>query len=521
LRQANPNAKQLAVLRHVAERVKLEWDEESSNTVATSSEDPLFDLVHGLPGTGKSEVIAWIRELFEVVLAWSHDAQFVCLAFQNATAAGIGGNTIHSWAEIQSRTAGGKPKDINVVFLRCQSLRWILIDEISMVSAELLFELQWRVSEAARPIGTYKFRPDKSPRPFGGFNILLFGDWWQLPPVQSTALFEQPSKAKQGAAFEGVQLLWARTRDSLRGVWELDESMRCQHPWFQRYLSEQRDGKLTRENYFYVHGAATQHVGSFIPGDTAPRCGNTACEELQRTRWPEMFANGATWPEMRALECEVCRAERDQRDRLVKREDDPRFSMEPFVNAPYIHPHNAPKYEALQTRAVQFARTHNLCINWVVAWDQPLHQDHLALAKDVLDKKRLRWLSYHDQQTEGIMGLFPMIRGMRVRLTSTVNKRLKLFKHRPGIIVGWTLHPDETSVVDDGERRLSQQPRCIYVKFEGVAWRIGDLDPGVYPLFPKTKKWEIGKETKVYAKRTGFELLPDLSGTDHMYQARR
>ena len=66
-----------------------------------------------------------------------------------------------------------------------------------MVSAELLFELGRRVSEAARPTGTYKLRPDKSPRPFGGFNILLFGDWWQLPPVQSTALFEQPSKAKR------------------------------------------------------------------------------------------------------------------------------------------------------------------------------------------------------------------------------------------------------------------------------------------------------------------------------------
>ncbi len=108
LRQANPNAKQLDILLHVAERVKLEWCEESANTVAASNEDPLFDLVHGLPGTGKSEVIAWIRELFEVVLGWTHGTQFVCLAFQNATAASIDGNTIHSWAEIQSRKGGGQ-----------------------------------------------------------------------------------------------------------------------------------------------------------------------------------------------------------------------------------------------------------------------------------------------------------------------------------------------------------------------------------------------------------------------------
>ena len=31
--------------------------------------------------TGKSKVIAWIRELFEHVLGWQHGVQFVCLAY--------------------------------------------------------------------------------------------------------------------------------------------------------------------------------------------------------------------------------------------------------------------------------------------------------------------------------------------------------------------------------------------------------------------------------------------------------
>ena len=119
------------------------------------------------------------------------------------------------------------------------------------------------------------------------------------------------------------------------------------------------------------------------------------------------------------------------------------------------------------------------------------------------------------------MGILPLVRGLPMRLSDTVNRGLKLYRNRECTLDGWTLHPDEASEVEDGERRLSQQPRCIYVKFERCAWRIGDLDPGVYPLFPKTKKWEIVKDSKVYAKRTGFELVPDLSGTDHMYQARR
>eukprot|EP00973_Karenia_brevis_P078462 10893817-Karenia_brevis.AAC.1 len=85
-----------------------------------------------------------------------------------------------------------------------------------MVSGELLAELERRATQAARGTGTYKLRPDNILRPFGGFNMMLFGDWWQLRPVKQTALFEQPSKARSGAAFEGLQLIWARDRNSLQ-----------------------------------------------------------------------------------------------------------------------------------------------------------------------------------------------------------------------------------------------------------------------------------------------------------------
>ena len=142
----------------MAARVKHEWVEESAGLVASSVHDPLFELVHGLPGTGKSKVIAWIRELFTEVLGWSHGNQFVCLAFQNTMAANIDGSTIHSWADVPFQDAGAegthKARDIGAVFLRCQNLRWILLDEISMVSAELFAELERRVSQAARPAGS-------------------------------------------------------------------------------------------------------------------------------------------------------------------------------------------------------------------------------------------------------------------------------------------------------------------------------------------------------------------------------
>ena len=45
--------------------------------------------MHGIPGTGESQVINWICRFFEEALGWEHGVQFVCIAFQNRMAAAI------------------------------------------------------------------------------------------------------------------------------------------------------------------------------------------------------------------------------------------------------------------------------------------------------------------------------------------------------------------------------------------------------------------------------------------------
>ena len=78
------------------DRVLLESEAEQRGAQRKVNEEPMFDLVHGVPGSGKTEIIKWIREMFENVLGWTHGIQFVCIAFQNAVAAHIEGQTIHS-----------------------------------------------------------------------------------------------------------------------------------------------------------------------------------------------------------------------------------------------------------------------------------------------------------------------------------------------------------------------------------------------------------------------------------------
>ena len=131
-----PTAEQLQILEAIVQRVTQEAYEEQAGTQRKSDEDPLLDLIHGVPGAGKSRMIKWIRELFEQELGWTHGIQFVCLAFQNTMAAHIDGLTIHHWSGLPCGQEDGTclTRDNKRLSKRCQCLRFIIIDEISRVS---------------------------------------------------------------------------------------------------------------------------------------------------------------------------------------------------------------------------------------------------------------------------------------------------------------------------------------------------------------------------------------------------
>ena len=60
-----PNTKQKEFLYHFLNRLKLEVLELQQHIVNAAPEEPLLDLIHGFPGTGKSELIKWMRQLME------------------------------------------------------------------------------------------------------------------------------------------------------------------------------------------------------------------------------------------------------------------------------------------------------------------------------------------------------------------------------------------------------------------------------------------------------------------------
>ena len=142
-------------------------------------------------------------------------------------AALINGETIHHWSSIPARDneGGSGTSDNYKLSIKCQVSRFVLIDEVSMVSAELLAALEAVVRKVVRVRCGYKRRQDGSDRPFGGINVLQFVDLWQQRPVGGTAIFSNPNDfAGAGSTSAGLNFFWGRGRDSVNKTLGVDRA---------------------------------------------------------------------------------------------------------------------------------------------------------------------------------------------------------------------------------------------------------------------------------------------------------
>ena len=77
-------------------------------------------------------------------------------------------------------------------------LKLIIIDEISLVGADMLYRIHMRLTKIFETPVTV---------PFGGINVVLVGDLLQLPPVKGTYVFSTPTKS-QFKGLADVKPLW-------------------------------------------------------------------------------------------------------------------------------------------------------------------------------------------------------------------------------------------------------------------------------------------------------------------------
>jgi hypothetical protein len=123
-------------------------------------------LVIGRAGTGKSH---FIRSL----VAEDPGYPQALLAPTGLAAMNIGGQTVHSFFGFPPRPLIGANEKPNWFFTRtARAINRLILDEVSMLRADVLDAMDQHLKVAR-----------KSARPFGGVQMLLVGDFYQLPPV--------------------------------------------------------------------------------------------------------------------------------------------------------------------------------------------------------------------------------------------------------------------------------------------------------------------------------------------------
>ena len=190
----------------------------------------------GAAGTGKSYCVSVLQD----VLAALGKTDVIALTAPTGVAAcNIKGMTIHSWSgcglgtdpidkivsklEGFSKRAGGNdtPKE------RWRKSEILVIDEISMLSANLFNKID-EIGRRMREVDN---------KPFGGIQVILCGDFFQLPPVgagaESKFCFESP--------------VWDELLGGKDGMIVLDKVFRQKDGPFVRILNDMRRGIVGAE----------------------------------------------------------------------------------------------------------------------------------------------------------------------------------------------------------------------------------------------------------------------------------
>ena len=195
---------------------------------------PLF--ITGKAGTGKTTFLRKLREQTPKNMA--------VVAPTGVAAINAGGMTIHSFFQLPVRTLIPTPQSYKQLFAEQRltqrkrnliyHLEMLVIDEISMVRADVLDAID-------QVLRRYKYRKDQ---PFGGVQLVMIGDLFQLSPVVTRGEDEEAMRKY----YEGPYFFQARVMKELQPIYvELDHVFRQQDQTFVQLLNEVRENQLTAQ----------------------------------------------------------------------------------------------------------------------------------------------------------------------------------------------------------------------------------------------------------------------------------
>ncbi len=197
----------------------------------------------GEPGAGKTHTInAYTKYLRQ------RGVSTAITASTGIAATHIGGFTIHSWSGIGianrlDKYLIDKISSNERVVKRVERAKVLVIDEVSMLGPETLS----LVDAVLRDI-------KRSPEPFGGLQIILVGDFFQLPPIQKNDSLpsNQPQKlfaAPPQGRFAYDSPVWKKLQPV---VCYLTEQHRQDDPDFLKLLTAIRGNSFASEHARFI-----------------------------------------------------------------------------------------------------------------------------------------------------------------------------------------------------------------------------------------------------------------------------
>lgn len=304
--------------------------------------EPLRVYVGGGGGTGKSRIILAVREFFK---RRGEDRRLRLASYTGVAAHNVLGMTLHAALSLNSRSQkSGRGKSRQDQIAMWEGVDFLFIDEISMIGCQFLLDIHQALTEAK-----------SSPAPFGGINVVLAGDFAQLPPVGQTKLFAKlnikltaRSGTTSGQRNVLGKLLWLQVQD----VVLLHRPMRQVGPENLRFvelLQRLRIGKCTDEDFDLLK----TRIGRRATGENA----------------------------------------------------------ESWINVPMIVGDNASKDVLNEKATIAYARRSGTTVNWYYASDY--HRGSLVRDPRLVEEIQ----TYHSGQTGYRLSRLPLARGMPVILS--------------------------------------------------------------------------------------------------------
>ncbi len=219
-------------MKNLNNLIDMYGDNEKALSVINALQDGRNLFLTGKAGTGKSYLLNKIREQLDDVIT---------LAPTGLTAINVKGQTIHSFFKLPIRPF--LPNDNELEKLTgdkrklVRTAKLIIIDEISMVRVDIFGALN-KVLQLTM----------SNTLPFGGKQVLVVGDLYQLPPVVTSNekdIIEKNYKSEFFFDADGLQNAFEMV--------ELDKVYRQSDPLFIRILDTMRVASITAEQLAWVN----------------------------------------------------------------------------------------------------------------------------------------------------------------------------------------------------------------------------------------------------------------------------